>query len=158
MLNGAGAVPKVKNGEMKQRFISILCPLNAVSSKIEGSEGTLPYVGQVSLLRIPDEHEVVIDSEDMASAFNLFEMPLGWRGLFVYEKQVPAHILGLEGDQPTYVALRTVPMGWLSAVGIVQEAIRYLAFTVAKLPPSGEIPKVEGASKGSKIPPLPRFS
>ena len=151
VLNGAGAVPKVKNGEMKQRFISILCPLNAVSSKIEGSEGTLPYVGQVSLLRIPDEHEVVIDSEDMASAFNLFEMPLGWRGLFVYEKQVPAHILGLEGDQPTYVALRTVPMGWLSAVGIVQEAIRYLAFTVAKLPPSGEIQKWKELPKGQRF-------
>ena len=151
ILNGAGGVPKIKNGEMKQRFISILCPLNAVSQKIEGSEGTLPYVGQVSLLHIPEEHEVVIDSEDMASAFNLFEMPLGWRGLFVYEKQVPAHVLGLEGDRPTYVSLRTVPMGWLSAVGVVQEAIRYLAFTVAKLPPSGEIQKWKELPRGQRF-------
>lgn len=151
ILNGAGAVPKIKNGELKQRFISILCPLNAVSQKIEGSEGTLPYVGQVSLLHIPEEHEVVIDSEDMASAFNLFEMPLGWRGLFVYEKQVPAHVLGLEGDKPTYVSLRTVPMGWLSAVGVVQEAIRYLAFTVAKLPPSGEIQKWKELPRGQRF-------
>ena len=151
VLNGAGAVPKLKKGEMKQRFISILCPLNAVSRKIEGSEGTLPYVGQVSLLHIPEEHEVVIDSEDMASAFNLFEMPLGWRGLFVYEKQVPASVLGMSGDQMVYVALRTIPMGWLSAVGIVQEAIRFLAFSVAKLPPSGEIQKWKELPKGQRF-------
>ncbi|CAK9045590.1 unnamed protein product, partial [Durusdinium trenchii] len=47
ILNGAGAVPKEKNGKILQRFISILCPLNAVSRKIEGDESTLPYVGQV---------------------------------------------------------------------------------------------------------------
>ena len=58
VVNGAGAVPKLKNGELKQRFISILCPLNAVSKKIEGSEGALPYVGQISLLQIPEESEV----------------------------------------------------------------------------------------------------
>lgn len=151
IVNGAGAVPKLKNGEMKQRFISILCPLNAVSRKIEGSEGTLPYVGQISLLQIPDESEVVIESEDMASAFNLFEMPPGWRGLFVYEKKVPAHVLGLPGNEPTWVALRTIPMGWLSAVGIVQEAIRYLAFDIAKLPPEGEVLKWKELPKGQRF-------
>ena len=151
IVNGAGAVPKLKNGEMKQRFISILCPLNAVSRKIEGAEGTLPYVGQISLLHIPEESEGVIDSEDMASAFNLFEMPVGWRGLFVYEKKVPAHVLGLQGDKPTFVALRTIPMGWLSAVGIVQEAVRYLAFDLAKLPPEGEVLKWKELPEGQRF-------
>ena len=122
-----------------------------MSKKIEGSEGTLPYVGQISLLQIPDESEVVIDSEDMASAFNLFEMPPGWRGLFVYEKKVPAHVLGLPGSEPTWVALRTIPMGWLSAVGIVQEAIRYLAFDLAKLPPEGEVLKWKELPKGQRF-------
>ena len=36
ILNGAGAVPKEKNGKILQRFISIFCPLNAVSRKVEG--------------------------------------------------------------------------------------------------------------------------
>lgn len=141
VLNGAGAVPKVKGDRMCQRFISIFCPLNCVSKKITGDEDTLPYVGQVSLTFVPDEAEVVIDSEDMASAFNLFLMPVGWRGLFCYEKQVPARCLGLEGDTPTYVSLRTVPMGWISAVGVVQAAIRHLAFKEAKLPLEAEIQK-----------------
>ena len=107
VLNGAGAVEKVKGEQSLQRFISIFCPLNSVSQNITGDEDTLPYVGQVGLLYVPDEAEVGIDSEDMASAFNLFLMPSGWRGMFCYEKHVLAHCLGLEGDAPTYVSLRT---------------------------------------------------
>ena len=151
ILNGAGAVPKQKGDRLLQRFISIFCPLNAVSRKISGDESTLPYVGQVNLLQVPDECEVLIDSEDMASAFNLFLMPLGWRGLFVYEKKVPARVLGLEGDEPTFVALRTVPMGWISAVGVVQAAIRHLAFNIAKLPASAEVQKFKEMPEGDKL-------
>ena len=141
VLNGAGAVPKEKHGKQLQRFISIFCPLNEVSIKVQGDESTLPYVGQVLLLNVPREHEVLIDSEDMESAFNLFLMPEGFRGLFCYEKQVPGTCIGLETTAPTWVSLRTVPMGWLSAVGIVQAAIRHLAFVEAGLPLEAEIQK-----------------
>ena len=141
VLNGAGAVPKEKGGQMQQRFISIFVPLNEVSAKIPGDEGTLPYVGQVLLLNVPREDEVIVDSEDLQSAFNLFEMPPGWRGLFCYEKKVPGSCLGLDNDEPTFVALKTVPMGWLFAVGIVQAAIRHLAFKEAGLPMTQELQK-----------------
>lgn len=47
LLNGAGAVEKIKGGVAQQRFISIFDPLNTISKKIEGDEATLPYVGQV---------------------------------------------------------------------------------------------------------------
>eukprot|EP00438_Fugacium_kawagutii_P024080 Skav212943 [mRNA] locus=scaffold374:499856:502796:- [translate_table: standard] len=109
---------------MLQRFISIFCPLNAVSRKIEGEESTLPYLGQLNLLQIPDEACILVDSEDLQSAFNLFEMPKGWRGLFCYQKQVRGRVLGLESDELVYVSLRTVPMGWISAVGVVQRRTR----------------------------------
>ena len=141
VLNGAGAVPKEKHGKQLQRFISIFCPLNEVSVKVQGDESTLPYVGQVLLLNVPREHEVLIDSEDMESAFNLFLMPEGFRGLFCYEKQVPGTCVGLESSELTWVSLRTVPMGWLSAVGIVQAAIRHLAFVEAGLPLEAEVRK-----------------
>ena len=151
VLNGAGAVPKEKDGQMLQRFISIFCPLNAVSRKIEGQEDTLPYVGQVCLLNLPDDGCVLIDSEDLQSAFNLFEMPQGWRGLFCYQKQVPGTILGLATDDLVYVSLRTVPMGWISAVGVVQAAIRYVAFKEANLPLEGEIQKNKPLPEGDKF-------
>ena len=151
ILNGAGAVPKEKDGQVLQRFISIFCPLNAVSRKIEGEEGTLPYVGQVCLLNLPEDGCVLIDSEDLQSAFNLFEMPQGWRGLFCYRKQVPGTVLGLATEDLVYVSLRTVPMGWISAVGVVQAAIRHVAFKEAKLPLEGEIQKNKPLPEGDKF-------
>eukprot|EP00438_Fugacium_kawagutii_P013458 Skav231262 [mRNA] locus=scaffold2436:51122:57163:+ [translate_table: standard] len=151
ILNGAGAVPKEKDGKMLQRFISIFCPLNAVSRKVEGEEGTLPYLGQLCLLQVPDEACLLIDSEDLQSAFNLFEMPPGWRGMFCYQKMVRGSCLGLGHEEMTYVALRTIPMGWISAVGVVQAAIRHLAFSIAKLPLEQEL------QKGVPIPEGDRF-
>eukprot|EP00435_Cladocopium_sp_Y103_P055568 s172_g18.t1 len=151
ILNGAGAVPKEKNGEILQRFISIFCPLNSVSRKVEGEEGSLPYVGQVLLINVPDEASILVDSEDLESAFNLFEMPLGWRGLFCYEKKVRGSILGLPSEEEVYVSLRTVPMGWVSAVGVVQAAIRHLAFEVAGLPLQGELQKGKPVPGGDKF-------
>ena len=151
ILNGAGAVPKEKHGKQLQRFISIFCPLNEVSIKVQGDESTLPYVGQVLLLNVPRKHEVLIDSEDMESAFNLFLMPEGFRGLFCYEKQVPGTCLGLDSSDPTWVSLRTVPMGWLSAVGIVQAAIRHLAFVEAGLPLEAEVRKGKAMPKKEKF-------
>ena len=151
IVNGAGAVPKEKNGQILQRFISIFCPLNAVSRKIEGEEGTLPYVGQVTLMLVPQEECLLLDSEDLQSAFNLFEMPLGWRGLFCYEKKVRGDILGLASPEPVYVALRTVPMGWVSAVGVVQAAIRHLAFGVAGIQTEGELQKEKDMPPGDKF-------
>lgn len=151
ILNGAGAVVKMKGDRTLQRFISIFVPLNSVSKKIEGDEATLPYVGQVNLVNVPDECELVVDSEDMASAFNLFGMPKGWRGLFVYEKQVPARCFGHSSDKPTFVSLKTVPMGWVSAVGTVQAAIRHLAFSIAKLPGSAEVQKWKELPADNKL-------
>lgn len=151
ILNGAGAVPKEKHGKQLQRFISIFCPLNEVSIKVQGDESTLPYVGQVLLLNVLREHEVLIDSEDMESAFNLFLMPEGFRGLFCYEKQVPGTCLGLDSPDPTWVSLRTVPMGWLSAVGIVQAAIRHLAFVEAGLPLEAEVRKGKAMPEKEKF-------
>eukprot|EP00438_Fugacium_kawagutii_P033385 Skav211631 [mRNA] locus=scaffold2262:105332:110360:+ [translate_table: standard] len=152
---GTGKTKGKEKGKPKtpaqERFISIFVPLNSVSKKIEGDEATLPYVGQVNLLQIPDESEIVIDSEDMASAFNLFKMPIGWRGLFVYEKTAPACCFGKEGNAPTYVALRTVPMGWLSAVGLVQAAIRHLAFNIAGLPGAAEVQKWKKMPRENKL-------
>ncbi|CAK8997379.1 Uncharacterized protein SCF082_LOCUS5191 [Durusdinium trenchii] len=117
----------------------------------KGDESTLPYVGQVGLCELEAEGAIVIDSEDLQSAFNLFEMPRGWRGMFVYRKQVRGGVLGLPHDEMTWVSLRTVPMGWLSAVGIVQQAIRTLAFEEAGLPRQFEIQKNKELPEGERF-------
>lgn len=49
------------------------------------------------------------------------------------------------------MALRTVPMGWISAVGVVQAAIRHLAFTIARLPGAAEIQKWKELPRENKL-------
>jgi hypothetical protein len=115
---------------------------------IEGEEGTLPYLGQVGLINVPSEASILIDSEDLESAVNLFEMPLGWRGMFCYEKKVRGDLLGLQTQDEVYVALRAVPM---PAVGVVQAAIRHLAFEIADLPRKGQLQKERPIPEGDKF-------
>ena len=71
--------------------------------------------------------------------------------MFVYRKQVRGGVLGLPHDEMTWVSLRTVPMGWLSAVGIVQQAIRTLAFEEAGLPRQFEIQKNKELPEGERF-------
>lgn len=149
-------MPKEKGWQILQRFMSIFCPLNAVSRKIEGQEGSLPYVSQVCLLNVSQEGCLLIGSEDFQSAFNLFAMPLGWRRLFCFEKQVRGDLVGLSSPDPVYISLRTVPMGWISAVQPSDIIIRE-----AQLPLEGEIQKRKEALRKPHqgiVSPVPRFS
>lgn len=69
VLNGAGGVRKVKSigGEEKmlQRFISILVPSNSYQHHMPGDDVHLPYLGQMSMMEIDEDEEVLIESEDI---------------------------------------------------------------------------------------------
>lgn len=58
--------------------------------------------------------------------------------------------MGLDTDDLCYVSLRTVPMGWISAVGVVQAAIRTLAFDMAKIPLDKEVQKWRSLPEGER--------
>ena len=143
--NGAGAVKKEKviDGKLVecQRFISILVPTNAVTSPILGAQDTLPYIGTMAGLMLQEDETLLLDSEDLQSAFNLFAMPDEWLGLFAYSKKVDGAAFGLEPGKMVRPALSVVPMGWHSAVGLVQEAVRNLVFERSKVPRSRSIEK-----------------
>ena len=135
--NGAGAVKKEKiiNGKVCecQRFISILVPTNAATMPIKGAQDTLPYIGTLSALMLEDDEVLYLDSEDLQSAFNLFSVPDQWLGFFSYSKKVDGKAFGLPAGKMVRPALAVVPMGWHSAVGIVQETVRNLVFQRAKV-------------------------
>ena len=101
VLNGAGAVKKVKSTpegpKQVQRFISNLIPSNAYMEHIEGDDKFLPYLGQLTLLSLGPEEELVIDSEDFTSCFNLFRLRECWAGFLAFDKQVDAAIFGDAG-------------------------------------------------------------
>ena len=55
-------------------------------------------------------------------------MPEPWWGFFVYEKQVPASVVGGDPNELVYVGIRAVPMGFIGAVDLVQAWVRKIAF------------------------------
>ena len=79
VLNGAGAVPKYKkvNGRETrlQRFISVLVPSNSYQDHIEGDDTHWPYLGQLAMVEVEPDQDILVDSEDLASCFNLFSLP-----------------------------------------------------------------------------------
>ena len=136
--NGAGGVHKEKWIDGKkvdaQRFISIMCPINAVTDPIPGSQDTLPYIGQLTGLMLEEDESLYLDSEDLQSAFNLFSIPDQWLGFFSYSKKTDSSAFGLPGGTQMRPALSVVPMGWHSAVALVQEAVRFIVFSKAGVP------------------------
>eukprot|EP00435_Cladocopium_sp_Y103_P054971 s63_g18.t1 len=153
--NGAGAVFKEKiiDGRVvaAQRFISILCPINSVTMPIIGDQETLPYIGQLSGILLEEHESLYLESEDLQSAFNLFAVPDRWLGFFSYSKKVDGAALGLQSGVQVRPALSVVPMGWHSAVGLVQQAVRDLIFN------KSQIPRALSAEKGRPLPPGKNF-
>ena len=148
--NGAGAVFKEKLVDGKtipaQRFMSILCPINAVTTPLKGSQDTLPYIGQLTGIMLEEDESLHLESEDLQSAFNLFSVPEQWLPFFSYSKKVDGAALGLPTGTQVRPALSVVPMGWHSAVGLVQEAVRDLVFRRAG------VPKSISTEKGKPLP------
>ena len=91
VLNGAGGVKKVKTigGEEKtlQRFISILVPSNTYQAHMAADDTHLPYLGQMAMMEIDIDEEVLIDLEDLVSCFNLFRLPQSGRECVPFQRR-----------------------------------------------------------------------
>eukprot|EP00435_Cladocopium_sp_Y103_P042108 s410_g11.t1 len=153
--NGAGAVFKEKMRDGKpvaaQRFISIMCPVNAVTVPLAGSQDTLPYIGQLTGLLLEETESLYLESEDLQSAFNLFSMPDQWLPFFAYSKKVDGAAMNLQPGVQIRPALCVVPMGWHSAAGLVQEAVRDLVFNRAGVPKQLSVEKQRPLPAGKSL-------
>eukprot|EP00435_Cladocopium_sp_Y103_P007817 s1173_g2.t1 len=147
ILNGAGAVKKIKviGGEEKslQRFISILVPSNTYQAHMVADDAHLPYLGQMAMMEIDEDEEVLVDSEDLVSCFNLFRLPPRWAGYCAFAKQVPATVFGGSPSEMAYVGMRVVPMGWINSVSLMQTVVRRLVFGLSRVPESSEVSKLK---------------
>lgn len=147
VLNGAGGVKKLKKigGEEKalQRFKSILVPSNSYQRHVPGDDVHLPYLGQMLMMDIDEDERVLIDSEDLTSCFNLFEVPPKWGGYFAFSKKVSARVFGGAANEEVYVGMTVVPMGWLNSVALIQSVVRRLVFGLSKVPETSELSKLK---------------
>ena len=76
---------------------------------------------------LPDGHVLRMSADDLVAAFYLFALPPGWSRLMTFKGPVPWKVLGVDREGETYVGARVLPMGWSSAVGVLQHAHRRLA-------------------------------
>lgn len=145
VFNGAMAVVKVKKigGEDKQlqRFISNLVPGNSYQSHLPGDDVHLPYLGQMAMMSVHPDEELVVDSEDLTSCFNLFSLPRAWAPYIAFGKPVDGSVFGLARGEEVYPAMAVIPMHWLSAVALTQAIVRHLVFDLSGVNPESEIRK-----------------
>ena len=150
IVNGAGGVKKLKEvgGVTKelQRFISILVPTNEATMQLLGEQDSLPYIGMLTALQLGKNEELYLESEDFQSAFNLFRVPPNWTPFFAYSKKVSGAAFGRPDLKSVRPALCVIPMGWHSAVTLVQSAVRRVVFDLVG------VPKETSVEKGRELP------
>ena len=148
LLNGAFGVGKgkfiksAKTGLEVEilRLIINLVPSNELQVPIAGDVATLPHFGQWHGLELLDNEVLVWDSEDIQCAFYVFSLPDDWLPWFVLDMPLPGSLFGLDDDEPRYLAVCVVPMGWMSAVGVCQAFLRRLVM-LSKVPAISELRK-----------------
>ena len=100
----------------------------------------MPPVSRLGLIVLDEGETLEIDSEDMESAFNLFRMPPVWKSFFAFAKKVPCSVYpGGDPKKWVYVAITTVPTGWVGAVDLIQHFARRLVFNIAGVPRASEV-------------------
>ena len=143
ILNGMFAVGKsafLETGEEIQRLIMNLVPCNAVLEQIQGATSELPGITQYLSMVLAKHETLELFQSDMSSAFYLFKIPTQWSEMMTFNASFLGAEIGLEGEGSGRFrpACSVIPMGWGSAVSVMQEIAERLT-TLARLPPSHRI-------------------
>ena len=126
----------VEPGLELQRTIMNLIPSNAVLAQAQGGTQDLPAITQYLSLVVGNDHDVVFFQSDMSSAFYLFRIPAGWSRMMCFNAIYPGHLLGLDAKTHFRPACAVIPMGWNSAVSVMQGDCREADSACAS--PAGE--------------------
>ena len=119
---------KMVNQKPILRVIMNLVPTNSLFKIIAGSVHRLPSITQWSTLFIGEGEKVEICQSDITSAFYLFLLPEAWQCILPFNVEIDGSLLG-EGYEAgiNYVlCAKVLPMGWHSAVGLMEEAAERL--------------------------------
>ena len=126
VLNGMFGVPKPSADASKPptlRLIMNLVPSNSVLKVLQGKVARLPNICSWSNTVLLDGEFLSICQSDMTAAFYLFQIPQGWSELLAFNVRATAEELEFTDMDPHteyYLCCGVLPMGWSSAVGIMQ--------------------------------------
>ena len=150
VLNGLFAVGKethLSNGRGEiQRLIMNLKPSNSVFHQVQGSTGDLPAITQYLSMLVSGSEQVAFFQSDMSSAFYLFRIPAVWSRYLSFNICFKGSDIGLHGDGLFYLGCSVIPMGWNSAVSVMQEIAERLAVL-------GRLPREHQVRRRAPLPP-----
>ena len=124
VLNGLFAVGKgtrLSSGEEVQRLIMNLVPTNSVFKQAQGSTSDLPAITQYLSTVLSGDQQLSFFQSDMSSAFYLFRIPSAWNRMMCFDICFDGATIGLQKGSKFYLGCNVIPMGWGSAVSIMQE-------------------------------------
>ena len=130
VLNGLFGVRKpsfTESGKPVLRLIMNLIPTNSCMIQLRGSVKDLPSICQWLSIALGPNEELRFAQSDMSSAFYLFKLPEQWSRYICFGVTRTGAELGKNDSKTYYLSCRVVPMGWSSAVGIMQEMADSLA-------------------------------
>ena len=65
-----------------------------------------------------------------------FREPACWTWAFTFSRQVPGSVVPWgDSNRLVWVGIRTVPVGWVGALDVIQHIARHIVFKIARLPP-----------------------
>lgn len=141
VLNGMFGVGKgsfLDTGEEIQRTIMNLIPTNSCFSQAQGATADLPAITQYLSLVLDHDQNILLHQSDMSAAFYLFSIPSCWSSRMCFNISFSGEQLGLAAGINFHPACAVIPMGWSSAVSIMQELAGRLC-TLAGLPLSHRV-------------------
>ena len=109
------------------RLIINAIPTNGGQWPIHGDIQKMPIGGEWRHIALQEGELLLWSSEDIKGCFHIFKLPLAWQRWMVLSKPICDSALGRNGP-PVWLAVGVTPMGWLSAVGVVQHLHRRLYF------------------------------
>lgn len=131
VLNGMFGVPKdslLPTGEKVLRLIMNLIPSNSVMVQLEGAVKELPGVCQYMSVVLDEGQRLSFSQSDMTSAFYLFGLPPQWRKYLCFNLRASGSAIGLAEKGTVYLSCAVLPMGWASAVAVMQEISQSLLY------------------------------
>eukprot|EP00438_Fugacium_kawagutii_P023130 Skav208787 [mRNA] locus=scaffold931:260209:264566:- [translate_table: standard] len=124
VLNGMFGVRKssvTKCGLPALRVIMNFIPINSISVALSGKVQELPGVCQYMSITLGPNETILASQLDMTSAFYLFRMPASWKPYMCFALALSGGEIGLDPQKRYHLCCGVLPMGWSSAVAIMQE-------------------------------------
>ena len=101
--------------------------INSVTEVITGDVRSLAGAPSLQHIVLPEGKVIRMSADDLVAAFYLFRLPSDWSRMMCFSMKVGWRCLGVDRDGTVHVGATVLPMGWASAVGILQHAHRRLA-------------------------------